>query len=173
MDNGYTASEIKEKDTVYLVGDSKTKGMVFSVQNIENTTKYEVFVDGGLRTFYEGQIEPVVENVKYNWGDFDTFKSYLSTYEINNPSSENLYSLNSARIDFVPYQFRPALKLIKADEPRILIADSVGVGKTIEAGLIIKELEARSELDNVVVICPKPLVSEQKNGNFAMLPFVY
>ena len=66
-------------------------------------------------------------------------------YEINNPSTSNLYSLNSAKIDFVPYQFRPALKLIKSDEPRILIADSVGVGKTIEAGLIIKELEARNE----------------------------
>lgn len=155
-------SEIKEKDTVYLVGDPKTKGMVFSVQNIGNTTKYEVFVDGGLRTFYTGQIAPVVEKVHYNWIDINTFQSYLSAYEINNPSARNLYSLNSARIDFVPYQFRPALKMIKADEPRILIADSVGVGKTIEAGLIIKELEARSELDNVVVICPKPLVSEKK-----------
>ena len=49
-----------------------------------------------------------------------------------------------------------------ADEPRILIADSVGVGKTIEAGLIIKELEARSELEQVVVICPRPLVAERK-----------
>lgn len=155
-------SEIKEKDTVYLVGDPKTRGMVFSVQNIGTTTKYEVFVDGGLRTFYTGQIAPVVEKISYNWVDINTFQSYLSAYEINNPSAGKLYSLNSARIDFVPYQFRPALKMIKADEPRILIADSVGVGKTIEAGLIIKELEARSELDNVVVICPKPLVSEKK-----------
>lgn len=70
--------------------------------------------------------------------------------------------MNSARIDFVPYQFRPALKLIKSDEPRILIADSVGVGKTIEAGLIIKELEARNELENIMIICPKPLVTERK-----------
>ena len=31
----------------------------------------------------------------------------------------NLYSLNAARIDFVPYQFRPALKMIKSDEPKI------------------------------------------------------
>lgn len=158
----FNNSEIKEKDTVYLVGDPKTRGMVFSVQSIGNTTKYEVFVDGGLRTFYTGQIAPVVDKVKYNWIDINTFQSYLSAYEINNPSAGNLYSLNSARIDFAPYQFRPALKMIKADEPRILIADSVGVGKTIEAGLIIKELEARSELDNVVVICPKPLVSEKK-----------
>lgn len=157
-----TDGEIKEKDTVYLVGDPKTRGMVFSVENIGNTTKYEVFVDGGLRTFYSGQIAPVVEKPSYNWIDINTFQSYLSAYEINNPSAGSLYSLNSARVDFVPYQFRPALKMIKADEPRILIADSVGVGKTIEAGLIIKELEARSELDNVVVICPKPLVSERK-----------
>lgn len=162
MEGEISDSEIKEKDTVYLVGDPKTRGMVFSVQNIGTTTKYEVFVDGGLRTFYTGQIAPVVEKISYNWVDINTFQSYLSAYEINNPSAGNLYSLNSARIDFVPYQFRPALKMIKADEPRILIADSVGVGKTIEAGLIIKELEARSELDNVVVICPKPLVSEKK-----------
>lgn len=154
--------DIKEKDTVYLLGDPDTKGMVFSVQKIGDLTKYEVFVEGGLRTFYSGQIAPVLEKVKYNWVDINTFTSYLSAYEINNPSVGNLYSLNSARIDFVPYQFRPALKLIKADEPRILIADSVGVGKTIEAGLIIKELEARSELDNIVIICPKPLVSERK-----------
>ncbi|MBO4549044.1 MAG: DEAD/DEAH box helicase family protein, partial [Abditibacteriota bacterium] len=45
---------------------------------------------------------------------------------------------------------------------RILIADSVGVGKTIEAGLIIKELEARSDLEKVLIICPKPLVAERK-----------
>ena len=161
-DSSASAAEIKEKDTVYLVGAPKTRGMVFSVQKVGDTTKYEVFVDGGLRTFYTGQIAPVVEKISYNWVDINTFQSYLSAYEINNPSAGNLYSLNSARIDFVPYQFRPALRMIKADEPRILIADSVGVGKTIEAGLIIKELEARSELDNVVVICPKPLVSERK-----------
>src|SRR5699024_10545319 len=96
------------------------------------------------------------------WTDISTFKSFLSAYQLNNPSSLNLYSLNSARIDFVPYQFRPALKIIKSDQPRILIADSVGVGKTIEAGLIIKELEARGNLERVLIICPKALVAERK-----------
>jgi superfamily II DNA or RNA helicase len=43
-----------------------------------------------------------------------------------------------------------------------LIADEVGVGKTIEAGLILKELQARRELRSVLVICPKALVSERK-----------
>lgn len=153
---------IKEKDRVFLVGDPNTKGMVWSVSGVGNTKKYEVFVDGDIRTFYEGQIRKIDAGPKYHWVDISTFRSNLSAFEINNPSSGNLYSLNAARIDFVPYQFRPALKMIKADEPKILIADSVGVGKTIEAGLIIKEMEARTDLDNVLIICPKPLVAERK-----------
>lgn len=155
-------SEINEKDRVYLVGDPDVKGMVFSISEVEGNKRYEVFVDGDIKTFYEGQICKIDAAPSYSWVDLNTFQSNLTAYEINNPSAGNLYSLNAARIDFVPYQFRPALKMIKSDEPKILIADSVGVGKTIEAGLIIKELEARNELENVLIICPKPLVAERK-----------
>jgi ERCC4-related helicase len=154
--------EIKEKDRVYLTGDPDTKGMVFSISDVNGIKKYDVFVDGEIKTFFEGQIRLVDSAPKYSWIDISTFQSNLTAYEINHPSAGRLYSLNAARIDFVPYQFRPALKLIKSDDAKILIADSVGVGKTIEAGLIIKELEARSELDNILIICPKPLVSERK-----------
>ncbi len=158
----FAANEIKEKSLVYLVGEPEKRGIVFSVTNLGQTVKYELFIDGGFNTYYSGQIALVEESAGYKWVDADTFRSYLTAYQINNPSARNLYSLNSARIDFVPYQFRPALKMIHADEPRILIADSVGVGKTIEAGLIIKELEARSDLENILIICPKPLVAERK-----------
>ena len=67
----------------------------------------------------------------------------MSATEIREPNNSSLFSLNSGNITYIPYQYRPVLKFIKADEPRILIADSVGVGKTIEAELILKELEAR------------------------------
>lgn len=155
-------SDIKEKDRVFLTGDPDTKGMVFSISKVNGVAKYEVFVDGDIKTFFEGQIQKIDAAPTYKWVDISTFQSNLTAHEINNPSAGSLYSLNAARIDFVPYQFRPALKLIKSDEAKILIADSVGVGKTIEAGLIIKELEARNELDNILIICPKPLVSERK-----------
>lgn len=155
-------SDIAEKSLVYLIGDPSVKGIVMSITDLGDTKKYDVFVDGSFKTYYSGQIAPVVDKVNYNWVDINTFRCYLTAYQINNPSGRDLYSLNSARIDFVPYQFRPALKLIHADEPRILIADSVGVGKTIEAGLIIKELQARNELENIMIICPKPLVTERK-----------
>ena len=156
------AGDIQEKDRVYLTGDPDTKGMVFSVTDVDGIKRYEVFVDGEIKTFYDGQVQKIDTAPAYSWIDLSTLQSNLTAYEINNPSAGNLYSLNAARIDFVPYQFRPALKLIKSDEPKILIADSVGVGKTIEAGLIIKELEARNELDNILIICPKPLVAERK-----------
>ena len=160
--NSVVIEDIKERDKVYLISDPTQIGIVFSVTNIGDSTKYEVFINGNINTFYSGQIALVEQKTAYQWVNIDTFQSKLSAYQINNPSASNLYSLNSARIDFVPYQFRPALKIIKSDEPKILIADSVGVGKTIEAGLIIKELEARNELENVMIICPKPLVTERK-----------
>lgn len=154
--------EITEKSLIYLVGNPDVRGIVMSITDLGETKKYDVFVDGSFKTYYSGQIALYNETSAYKWVDINTFRSYLTAYQINNPTGTDLYSLNSARIDFVPYQFRPALKLIHADTPRILIADSVGVGKTIEAGLIIKELQARSELESVLIICPKPLVAERK-----------
>lgn len=155
-------TEISINSLVYLVGSPETRGIVVSEKNVGDVTKYGVFVNNAVREYYSGQIALVEETAGYHWVDLDTVRSSLVAYQINNPSSQNLYSLNSARIDFVPYQFRPALKMIHADEPRILIADSVGVGKTIEAGLIIKELEARADVERVLVICPRPLVAERK-----------
>lgn len=162
LSNKDVCGEIRENSLVYLIGAPEKKGIVLSMKNLGGITQYDVFSDNSRKRYYTGQIALVPETSKYNWVGINDVRSYLTAYQINNPSSQNLYSLNSARIDFVPYQFRPALKLIHADEPRILVADSVGVGKTIEAGLILKELEARSELDRVIVICPRPLVAERK-----------
>ena len=154
--------EIRVNSLVYLVGSPETKGIVSSMKKLGDVIQYEVFINNTIQRFFSGQIALVQKAADYKWVGIEEARSFLTAFQINNPSSQNLYSLNSARIDFVPYQFRPALKMIRADEPRILIADSVGVGKTIEAGLIIKELEARSDLERVVIICPRPLVAERK-----------
>lgn len=57
------------------------------------------------------------------------------------------------------------MKFIKSDRPRLLIADGVGVGKTIEAGLILRELQARRDIRSILIICPRPLVTECKWQN--------
>ena len=68
--------------------------------------------------------------------DSATFRARLTAARLNNPQIDHLYALHAARIRFVPFQLKPLLRFLHADQPRLLIADEVGVGKTIEAGLI-------------------------------------
>ena len=153
-----TDEGFKIGDVVTLVSDSTAIG---AVTNIEGN-RYTVLINGMAQSFYGEQIKLFKQKLKSNLLPIKRVCSSLTAYQINHPGNSNLYSLNSARIDFVPYQFRPALKMIKADSPRLLVADDVGVGKTIEAGLILKEMEARSNISSVLIICPRPLVAERK-----------
>jgi superfamily II DNA or RNA helicase len=90
----------------------------------------------------------------------EEFRNHLTAIRLNNPQSDHIYALRAARIRYVPFQFKPLIRLLRSDRPRMLIADEVGVGKTIEAGLILRELQARKPLDRVLVLCPKALVTK-------------
>ena len=59
-----------------------------------------------------------------------------------------------------PYQLVPLLMALKLDPVRLLIADDVGIGKTIEAALIARELEAQGSIERFAVLCP-PHLAEQ------------
>jgi superfamily II DNA or RNA helicase len=67
-----------------------------------------------------------------------------------------------ARLAFEPrpYQLVPLLMALKLDPVRMLISDDVGIGKTVEAGLIARELLDRGEVDRLAVLCP-PQLAEQ------------
>ncbi len=147
---------------VRLVSDDGKIGPVMSVSGSGPQARFQVFLDNRAQSFYRSQIEPHVEVVADPRVTVDEARAMLTATVIRHPSVMTLYSLHAARIDFVPYQFRPALKFIRADRPRLLIADGVGVGKTIEAGLILRELQARQPIETVLIICPKPLVTERK-----------
>lgn len=59
-----------------------------------------------------------------------------------------------------PYQLVPLLMALKMDPVRLLIADDVGIGKTVEAGLVARELLDRGEVQRLAVLCP-PHLAEQ------------
>jgi len=125
--------------------------------------RYLVFQNNAKKTYYESQLQAPagVENERPRLSARE-LHARLTAMRILSPSTTSLFSLRSGRVQFVPYQYRPVLKLTRSDRPRLLIADEVGVGKTIEAGLILKELQARTNLSTVLVICPKTLVTERK-----------
>src|SRR6185503_8262729 len=68
-----------------------------------------------------------------------------------------LRTARSARIDLLPHQLEPALALVRGCGSRVLLADEVGLGKTIQAGLIVKELRARGCADRVLILTPAGL----------------
>ncbi len=70
--------------------------------------------------------------------------------------------LSNSRVDPQLHQVSVALRALEKSQPRLILADEVGLGKTIEAGLILKELRARmgSDLARVLIIVPASLVSQ-------------
>lgn len=58
------------------------------------------------------------------------------------------------------YQLVPLLMALRLDPVRLLLADDVGIGKTIEAGLIARELMDRGEIERMTVLCPPHLVEQ-------------
>ena len=156
------SQEFEPGQIVFLKANPSIRGAVVAVVPGTPENRINVFVDGSVQSFYASQLQIEVQGDSSRSFSCDEFHAYLTALQIRYPALSTLYSLNAARVDFIPYQYRPVLKFIKADLPRLLIADSVGVGKTIEAGLILRELQARSDVESVLIICPRPLVAEQK-----------
>ena len=156
-------SSFKVGDVVALRSDPGVHLPVLEVITGGPECRYRVFQNGTKATYYESQLQALAEPGEgRETVSVEDLHAHITALQIQSPSTASLFSLRSGRIQFVPYQYRPVLKLIRAERPRLLIADEVGVGKTIEAGLIIKELHARMDIASVLVICPKALVAERK-----------
>lgn len=148
---------------VHLKSQPDSCGAVIAVNDSGPEIQYTVLLDSKPRTFFASQLVPAVLDTEATKSlSAEECRAMLTARYINHPGTSTLYSLNAARISFIPYQFRPVLRFIRADRPRLLIADGVGVGKTIEAGLILRELQARQEINSVMIICPRPLITEKK-----------
>ncbi len=161
--NANNSIEFSPGQIVFLKSNPSTRGAIVEIISGKPEDSVKVFVNNQVQTFFASQlmleIQSEDDSPRFSC---DEFHAYLTALQIQSPVLSTLYSLNTARVDFIPYQYRPVLKFIKSDRPRLLIADSVGVGKTIEAGLILRELQAREEIKSVLIICPRPLVAEEK-----------
>jgi ATP-dependent helicase HepA len=166
LGNNHEETAFEPGQIVFVKSNPSSRGAVVAVLPGKPENRLRIFIDGSTQTFYESQLQ--AEDRHEDKEDVllcDQFHVYLTALQIKYPGLSTLYSLNAARVDFIPYQFRPVLRFIRSDRPRLLIADGVGVGKTIEAGLILRELQARRDINSVLIVCPRPLVTEKKWQN--------
>ena len=91
------------------------------------------------------------------FGTFSEFSQKNTSFKIRSSNNSSISSLKASKTLFRAYQFKPLLKFLNSPTRRLLVADEVGLGKTIEAGHIMLELKARRELRNVLIVCPKSL----------------
>jgi superfamily II DNA or RNA helicase len=129
---------------------------------------YTVSVDGRRQETSESKLKPRPQlDDPQTWvtgapAAASRFGATLTRAKLTGKFADTLFSFRATRTIFRPYQFKPVLKLLQTGKARLLIADEVGLGKTIEAGLIWTELEARQEADQVLVVCPSSLVAKWK-----------
>jgi len=76
------------------------------------------------------------------------------------PTDDKLHIGHRAAMNLVPYQLDPALIALERPRQRILIADSVGLGKTLEAGILISELIARGRGRRILVVTVKSMMTQ-------------
>lgn len=76
------------------------------------------------------------------------------------PTDNNLHIGHRAAMDLMPFQLEPAQMALKRTRQRILIADTVGLGKTLEAGILMSELIARGKGKRILVVTVKSMMTQ-------------
>lgn len=140
-------------------------GEVIKIEQLEGATMFRVFFEReGALPFISPptSLEKVADPLSAAKAlDFDPPHKFdlLSQATLLSLAYEHdhLLSLSNSRTNLEPYQVEAVYRVLSAYQQRFLIADDVGLGKTIEAGMIMKELAARGRAKRVLIVVPAPL----------------
>ena len=168
-------SRFAKGDKVVLVADARREGMVQQVSMQGGVPLYRVFWGGGhpatdardedLLPVAASAAAPFDQLLAGQWSGPEALRRLVTVERLkrDRPLRGTLFAIHASRTQFYAYQFKPLLKLLDSDRQRILIADEVGLGKTIEAGLIMVELAARTDLRKIIVVAPSRLRNKWKS----------
>ena len=150
----------------------KTTGEIVTINAVSpgmSQIFYLVFQNGKKNRYKESELVPYVDKEQEiltrlqdaQYANAESFQKYAYFRLFSESQESNLFSYQGNKIIFNPFQYKPLMKFLSIDsDERLLIADEVGVGKTIESGIILDELIARGELKNndpVMIVCPSIL----------------
>lgn len=153
------------------------RGEDFLVINVEDNFKHSKIITAegiselvrGKQFIFDTAVEQDYQVVHPNNSRLvaDTSRGYLKTklfiethLRNSTTQSEKIVVAHKAAINSADYQYTPTLKAIKMPRPRILIADAVGLGKTVEVGIMITELMKRGKGKRILVIALKSILSQ-------------
>lgn len=107
-----------------------------------------------LETFPQSRLEPVTDIFqRYQNGESDQpIDFFLRQLAYQLPLENYGGELSNSKTDLLPHQILLTHQIISARRRKFLIADEVGLGKTIEVGMIIKELLSRGEAKRILII---------------------
>jgi len=162
---GFSEPKFQKGDTVRLKRATAQRGVVVAEPRcINGKFSYRVNMGGRTRNFSEEDLElcgaseaPRDLFIDGSFGDRESCLLYLTYLRITGNLSNYVYSFYNSRTQFYVHQFKPLIKFLDSDHGRILLADEVGLGKTIEAGFIVLEMLARQEFSRALVLCPAKL----------------
>jgi superfamily II DNA or RNA helicase len=164
----FLTPKFQKGDNVRIISSGKI-GTVNDVLLRQNNIGYRVTFDGKTTTYQEKYLEPfkdeeqeIIDSLAMQeFKGVEEFQLFQTWFRLKRPLEGNFYSYLASRTIFNPYQFKPLSKFIApGSEERLFIADEVGVGKTIETGIILTELIARGRLDRrspILIVCPNSL----------------
>lgn len=160
-----TNAPIQKGDFVRLRDTPSMAGVVQDVREFNGRSIAVVKLPTEVRRFPSSQLEHVPADAETSAqlirsGKFTSpkiLRQRIAHVRMSGNMSDFFYSMESSDTDFYAHQFKPVLKLLNSPSGNLLIADEVGLGKTIEAGLVWMELAARYKYNRFVVVCPKVL----------------
>lgn len=154
-------------DRVRLVNDPGREGVLTgNKQKTGPIIRWQVEFPDGRHFYPEQQLQPAVASVSDDpieligarrFKGVDQLRGALTYGRLSGKLANLIYSMGTTNTDFYPYQFKPVLNFLESPNRGLLIADEVGLGKTIEAGLIWTELRAREQANKLLVVCPAML----------------
>ena len=148
---------------VRMISDPTKRGAIIGERTAaDGAPEHQVFwARSAAKTWENPDSLEAVDEGDLAWVSQDKFRAELLKLKRFHEFSDVVFSMGWSKTEFLPYQFKPVLQFIRQDHTRgLLIADEVGLGKTIEAALIMQELKARDALRRLLVICPATLVKK-------------
>jgi superfamily II DNA or RNA helicase len=124
---------------------------------VQFTDAAQYVPDDQLERLPENPEHPVELLGRGRLGSAADLRRILTHVRLTGRLANVLYSMDMTGTDFYAYQFKPVVKLLNSPTTGILIADEVGLGKTIEAGLLWTELRSRFDFRRLLVLCPAVL----------------